>query len=226
LLYDHDGDGYDDLYMTSYAELRDDGLRNENQFYRSTGDSFVERVGDATGPAGSRCVAAGDVDGDGDDDLVVCADRLRLFVNDGWSHVAADDLLGDPIADPVDAVFGDLDRDGRDDLVVVTSFSVEIRFGVDGMAEADVTMPLLRGTSAVITHLAGDGRPDLYVVQGCRSGVDVPDLLVTAPRWRIAPISGEPASGCGSQAAVVDGAVMVFNGTRSLAGPIAVVTSP
>jgi len=120
---DVDGDGIDDLFLTR--------LEADDVLLRNRGDGTFEDITAAAGLAGlaldSNGAGFGDVDGDGDLDLVVTtlgdASRFYLFINDGSGvfseeaqarGVALDDGLphvGYGVA------FGDYDRDGWIDLV-------------------------------------------------------------------------------------------------------------
>ncbi len=67
-------------------------------------------------------VAAGDIDMDGDVDLVVLCpgSQDRLYVNDGSGHYFDDTLVAMPVdmADGTRAVLADLDRDGTPEIVI------------------------------------------------------------------------------------------------------------
>ena len=98
-MVDFDGDGWLDLFVVNghlYPDLRDnaDGItyRQRNLLYRNDGGRFVEIDGgpDWQRPAVSRAAAAGDIDDDGDTDLIVVDmnDRPCLLRNDGGNRLA------------------------------------------------------------------------------------------------------------------------------------------
>lgn len=94
--FDHDGDGHLDLYIANgnvkvdefRAGMGDDPLAQINQLFRNRGDGSFEDVGTTGGDAVrdswvSRGVAYGDLDNDGDTDMVVTnnAGPVRVFLN-------------------------------------------------------------------------------------------------------------------------------------------------
>ncbi len=125
VLADFDRDGWLDVVLLSGAALSgcpSEG-RDWTRFYRGVGGG---RFVDASISAGLVDVgyaiggAAGDVDGDGDDDLFVsCYGRNRLYLNDRgrFTEVAGRAGLADG-AFSTSAAFLDYDRDGDLDLYV------------------------------------------------------------------------------------------------------------
>lgn len=120
---DADGDGLPDLFVTE--------LDGPDHLYRNRGDGTFEDVTDAAGLGGrtrSNGGAFGDIDDDGDLDLVVLTlgdTRHRLYVNAGDGTFAEGALArGASVERPelplvgMSACFGDVDRDGWIDLHV------------------------------------------------------------------------------------------------------------
>lgn len=116
---DADGDGVTDL-----VELRaHDGCRTTVLTHRSTGSAFAPGVSSWDGQSCVGPVTAGDVDGDGRDDLVALQGDVSAvvfpaaagFAPSEWWH-GSGQLL--PSATPS---VGDFDLDGRQDLAVVQS---------------------------------------------------------------------------------------------------------
>ena len=116
--------------------------------------------------------AWGDVDGDGDLDLVVTrlGDPVQLFVNDGTGHFADEAAArGVAVEGANGAAFADYDNDGDADLVLVGDGSdVLLRNDGDGRftdvsAAAGIGDDGRRGISASWGDFDGDGHLDLYV---------------------------------------------------------------
>ena len=112
LFFDADGDGHQDLYFVNSA--------GPSALYRNLGDGTFRRsdAGVSEAGYGMGCVA-GDIDGDGDDDLYVTAygpNTLFENIKDGtFVDVTAAAGVGDPRLGS-GAAFGDVDLDGDLDL--------------------------------------------------------------------------------------------------------------
>jgi uncharacterized repeat protein (TIGR03803 family) len=235
-------DGWPDLYITNDSEPRGDRIDNFNRMFVNRGDgTFVEVATIATGSPtkpglpGDQCVARGDVDGDGWDDLLVCnrTGPGRIFIND---H--ANDFVDLPTpavqSSWQDAVLTDMDGDGRDDLVLVTRDRVQIWLN-SGTYPYFVTPTLdaklpARGQSLTVGDFDGDTRKDLYVVLrgSCEAGAaDAADVIFaqrTPGQWTMEPLQ-QPFGGCGYMAASIAGTqVLLANGTTKSPGPNYVLT--
>ncbi len=129
-----DGDTRLDIYLPTMNETRLDRvlLNTGNnaagipQF--TVHDDWVKAPGGATqAPTNGGIVKVADLDGDGDDDVVVAAprspDKRRILWNDGGTRLVelADDRYA-PFGDSYDSQLADLDRDGDLDIL----FSPEI----------------------------------------------------------------------------------------------------
>ena len=115
-LADLDGDGDLDLLFVS----EDDQL---NQLYLNDGTGVfseaTERLGGVTGV--SNAIAVGDIDGDGDPDVLIGnAGQNEALVNDGAGAFAVETAARLPVAPDTtqDLELGDIDGDGDLDLVV------------------------------------------------------------------------------------------------------------
>ena len=117
---DYDGDGWEDLYVTQPSGL-------PNRLYRNQGDGTFADVSAAAGVDlldDSAMASFGDVDGDGDEDLLVILPRRPLLLrNQGDGVFAPDTDAGfaehaDRAAMLTGAALADYDQDGDLDLYV------------------------------------------------------------------------------------------------------------
>ncbi len=137
---------------------------------------ITSRLNTGSGP---NMVAVGDLDRDGDADLVVSEvldkDGLRVFLNNGFGRFTALDLFVLPgIQDPSRFALGDLDRDGSLDLVVVGEGSANLVVAKgkgNGRFEPTPVRPLEGATpvQAVIGDLNLDGSDEVIVAHLSRS---------------------------------------------------------
>ncbi len=170
LFFDADGDGDQDLYRAR-------GFSMPDQLYLNDGNGVFTEVTAGRLPTSAVStvdVEAGDIDGDGDADLIVAAgQQLRILINEGTGHFFDASAL-QPTLRSVVSEFSlrDLDRDGDLDIAVATGTSVFPPFGVlfdnDGKGIfTDVTNARLSSSlSAIATYHAvadfdGDGDDDI-----------------------------------------------------------------
>jgi hypothetical protein len=239
---DVNDDGWPDLYVVNFFP-RPDGLPTTNRlFLNQHGLSFAPApwygLDEEVGGLGTipGCVQAVDYDADGDEDLLVCAARgLRLYRFDAagkrFANVAPVLGVGSIVND---AEIADLNADGVLDLLTVVRTSLRIRFGTGSGTFTFVrfSRPLTDGRDAAVGESTGDGRPDIYVLQGQLSATlpNPPDVMLasTPNSWTTMSI---PVSkvGCGSSVSVLDADgnglddYLVSNGARGLAGPTVLV---
>ena len=153
---DYDNDGYPDLAVTSYGEIR---------LFHNRGDGTFEDVSAKSGVGGRRGfwtgAVWGDVDGDGLLDLYVCG-----YV----------DYRFDPKDVGRNSKFGQADSPFT---INPSSYApiANLLFHNEGhgrfremAAEAGVADPEGRSLSATFVDLNGDGRPDLYVANDVSEG--------------------------------------------------------
>lgn len=118
--------------------------------------------------------AMGDVDGDGDTEIVVAAQRLHVYAPDGTRERAID-LPGACTRGPT---LADVDDDGLPDIVLALDGPrLRVVRGTDGSVLYDRAFAESAGMDfhPAIGDLDGDGRLDAFVVYG-RGQSDTPEL--------------------------------------------------
>ena len=126
-LADIDGDGRVDLLFANGGNYNEPGLPEPNRVFlnRGPGAAFVEATEEVLGPVPdlSRVIKVGDLDGDGDPDIVVGGayqSQTRLFIGDGAGgfEERTADSLPSRLASVGDLELGDVDGDGDLDIVL------------------------------------------------------------------------------------------------------------
>ena len=168
-LSDLDGDGDLDI-VTATGDLAD-GNPSALAWYANAVGSFGAANSINTDIRGYRAVRAGDLDSDGDDDLVVAhlndgTNYLSHFLNNGSGSFAARQGFGDPV-DPRTIELVDFDSDGDLDVISqsIANNSIEIEEN-GGSANFATLYGLVSGTNVTFpvvipANLNRDGRPDL-----------------------------------------------------------------
>jgi enediyne biosynthesis protein E4 len=153
-MFDYDNDGYLDLFIANGHALHE--FTEEALLMRNNGSTPLEFI-DVSKTSGSyfrekyvgRGVACGDLDNDGDQDLVVCNlnDYARVLRNDGgnrqnWLTVSVKKANGrsDAIGTRVTAHVGSLRQ--IEDVVAVKGYlsqsDVRVHFGLGGASKVDL----------------------------------------------------------------------------------------
>lgn len=209
-----------DLYVVNLGEPRPDGKPNQNRVFVNDGTGkFKEAITLATTPMLSTCEAAGDVNADGFDDLLVCPrnEPARLYVNTTKKNFS---LMALPMANKHwwTARFARINKDARDDLVVTTTSGELQVFLNTGVASAPygaeptwrASLPNVNAVALAIGDLDGDKVPDIYVVMrdvvsfdgpNCQGSDSVDDVVFMskgqpANQWRMEQLN-QGYTGCG-----------------------------
>jgi hypothetical protein len=173
---DANNDPWPDLYTGQAIGV--DNPSPNRLWLNSGGQGFVNPPGLPTEEIGNHCVAAGDFDGDGYDELVVCGGQsFHVYDNSGGSWSDATAAVGLPTFGRSDAELADLNRDGRLDLVTLTPRMLEVRLNNAGRFPAvSYGRTVTDGRDLAVGDADGDHDRDIYVLQG--TNATVPDLLL------------------------------------------------
>jgi hypothetical protein len=184
---DVDGNEWPDLFVGTFVE---GATQTPNALLRNDGGGFTTFPDDATRTSGRASGAVlADLDGDGDDDLMVSNNRKRtgtaaatapsrLFRNDGGTFVDVTDGSGLDAQDAVGRQVGVLDHDGDgllDLFIAADSFAGggrtvllrnegELRFS-DATTASGIPAGV-HGLGLALGDLTGDGWTDIFVAGG------------------------------------------------------------
>ena len=165
---DVNADGYPDLYLGNVYE-RPDGLPSPNRLLINHGGrSFVDAPAyglDREVNAG--CSQAADYNGDGFQDLMVCtAFGLKIYRNDGGTSLTDVTASLHLAHYPNDAQLVDMNGDGKLDALEVLGKLFRVDLQQRSTFSIAFQQALTAGKGVSAGDVNGDGRPDVYVVQG------------------------------------------------------------
>lgn len=166
---DFDADGHPDLAIAISSGFEVSLLFNQ-------GDGTFESGEDLELESGSSGLQAGDLDNDGDDDLIVIENRggssgrMKVWHSLGDRTFEGPDVYGTQDS-PRDLVLADLDRDGHRDVVVVSGSDhwLTIYHNLGGgkfprIREAqNVRVDHVESTSLAVSDLDGNGTPEILI---------------------------------------------------------------
>jgi hypothetical protein len=189
-----DDDRFPELFITA-TPRRVDGLPSTNRLFRNDDGRFVPapQVG-LDRSVGGLAIEVADLDGDGDDDLLVSETNprdgrpagLRVYRNEGGQLRERSRALDiSPMGD-VDVLVAELTGDQRPDLVQLSATRIRVsRQTADGFTRI-FQASLTDGVALAGGDVDGDGRVDLYLQRGGKG--NKPDRLLMNTRagraWR------------------------------------------
>lgn len=163
LIWDYDGDGDLDLYVTNGPDTDNSLFANQLVETGSLAfDDLASWAGVAANDQDSTGACYGDIDNDGDEDLLVLSGFFanRLFENDGdgtFTNISAGSGLSDDVMSSTSCTFGDINNDGLLDVFVANCC-------------LDMSNQLATGTPE---PFAFNQHNQLYVNQGGNTFLDV-----------------------------------------------------
>ncbi|HWH37057.1 MAG TPA: VCBS repeat-containing protein [Candidatus Limnocylindrales bacterium] len=170
-----DGDAYPDLYVINEPS-RSDGMWSSNRLYRNVGGTHFEAAASwgVDHSMGGLCAKAADLDGDADDELLLCTGEpygtltqgLRVFMNEDGRFVDRTAALGiSPFFDR-DVEVADFNGDGLMDIAQLSGKLLRVSLRTAGGSYVNAfELPLTAAVAMAVGDVSGDGRPDIYIAR-------------------------------------------------------------
>jgi len=236
-------DAYPEALIVAQPE-REDVYPSTNRFYRNVRGTFRSMPGAGLDrPVGGYCAENHDVDGDNDQDLLLCArfpatggnPGLRIYRNEQGLLKDRTSKLGvKPIGD-IDVAMADVTGDGRADLIQLGSNRLRVSRRTNSGFRVIYELKVDKTVAVAAGDVNGDKRADIYVVRG-GSDINRPDRLLVN-RGRGTAFTSVKIPQAGSKNGRGDDVValdydkngltdfVVLNGKGKAAGPIQLLAS-
>jgi hypothetical protein len=165
-LGDLNGDGWLDLVIGNRSS---EGLDGYFTVYLNTGRGGFVPAGDYPTAIHAASMALGDIDGDGDLDLVIGNSSITVYWNTGSGQFQPGPEVANPIGDYAQALaLGDLDSDGDLDIATANNYGPNLTYINDGQGRFTIGAAFGRrgganGGTVALGDLDGDNDLDIVV---------------------------------------------------------------
>lgn len=162
---DLDNDGYSDILSTSFMEVLSTAYFNKVAWYKNLGNgAFGTEIIISTITDGPALVLTGDIDLDGDNDVIVSSsttDKIHFFENLGGGIIDTNSILITNNASSYKAInLMDVDIDGDDDLVFISLIDSSIVWCENQSGVFDSTHNFIASSNGYLTKVFSQGDLD------------------------------------------------------------------